>query len=150
MWSLHVRFSSIQTPKNFIEDSRSTVNPFIFRFGSHSGISFFDDLWKKEFLVFLTFNDNLLALHQLFTFVSSLFIFSSKMLMSLCEKKRFVSSTNMTGFSNFEAWCKLFPYNRNSKGPKMDHWGRQHVTVTFLVELCSKEVNCLQIVFKPS
>ena len=29
IWPLHIRFSSILTPKNFIEDSRSTVNPFI-------------------------------------------------------------------------------------------------------------------------
>ena len=46
-------------------------------------IIFFDGLWKKENLVFLTFNNNLLALNQLLTFVSSLFIFSNKMLMSL-------------------------------------------------------------------
>ena len=66
-------------------------------------IIFFYDLWKKEYLVFLTFNDNLLALNQLLTFVSPFFIFSNKMLMSLCEKKRFVSSSDMIGFSTFEA-----------------------------------------------
>ena len=118
IWFLHVRLSSIQTSKNFIEDSRSTVNPFICRFGSRSGIlSFFDNLRKKEYFVVLTFNDNLLSLNQLFTFASSSFIFSNKMLMSLCDKKRFVSSANMTGFSIFEAWCKSFTYNRNNKGP---------------------------------
>ena len=86
IWSLHVRFSSIQTPKNIIEDSLLTVNPFRFRFGSRNEIlSFLDDFWKKESLVFLTFNDNLLALNQLLTFVSSLFIFSNKTLMSLCQ-----------------------------------------------------------------
>ena len=37
--------------------------------------------------------------------VSSLFIFSNKMLMSLCEKKRFVSSTYMIGFGTLQAWC---------------------------------------------
>ena len=77
IWSLHVRFSSIQTPKNIIEDSLLTVNPFIFRFGSRKEIlSFLDDFWKKE--SFLTFSDNLLALNQLLTFVSSLFIFSNE------------------------------------------------------------------------
>ena len=123
-WYLHVRFLSIQTSKNFIEGSCSVVNPFMFRFGSRNGVlTFFDDLWRKENLVFLTFNDNLLALNQLLTFINSLFIFSNKMLMSLCEKKRFVLSANMIGFSTFEAWCKSFTYNRNNKGP--------HVTVTF-------------------
>ena len=34
-------------------------------------IIFFDGLWKKENLVFLTFNNNLLALNQSLTFVSS-------------------------------------------------------------------------------
>ena len=37
--------------------------------------------------------------------VSSLFILSNKMLMSLCEKKRFVSSTYMIGFGTLQAWC---------------------------------------------
>ena len=114
----------------------------IFHLLQIEGVNFFDDLWKKENLVFWTFNDNLLALNQLLTLVSSLFIFSNKMLMSLCEKKRFVSSANMIGFSTFEVWCKSFTYNRNNKGPKMDPWGTPHVTVTFLVELCSKETNC--------
>ena len=68
----------------------------------------------------MSFDNNLLALNQLLTSVISLFIFSNKMLMSLCEKKRFVSSANMIGFSIFEAWCKSFTYNRNNKGPKMD------------------------------
>ena len=86
-------------------------------------LSFFDGLWKKENLVFLRFNDNLLALNQLLTFVSSLFIFSNKMLMSLCEKKRFVSSANMIGFSTFEAWCKSFTYNNENpkKSEKMNN-----------------------------
>ena len=75
----------------------------IFHLLQIEGVNFFDDLWKKEYLVFLTFSDNLLALNQLLTFVNSLFIFSNKMLMSLCEKKRFVSSVNMIGFSTFEA-----------------------------------------------
>ena len=76
----------------------------MFRFGNRNGILFFlDDLWKKENLVFLTFNDKLLALTQLLTFVGSLFIFSNKMLMSLCEEKRFVSPANMIGLSTFEA-----------------------------------------------
>ena len=84
--SLHARFSSIQTPKNFIEDSPWTVNPFTFRFGSRNGIlSFFDDFWKKETLVFLTFNDNLLALNQLLTFVSSLFIFKQDVNVTLSK-----------------------------------------------------------------
>ena len=95
--------------------SRSAVNTFIFRFGSRSGIlSLFDDLWKKTNF-FLTFDYNVLALNESLTFVSSLFIFSNKILMSLCEKKRFVSSVNMVGFSTFEAWCKSITYNRNNK-----------------------------------
>ena len=56
----------------------------------------------KKKTSFLTFNDNLLALNQLLTFVSYLLIFSNKALISLCEKKRFVSFTNMIGFSIFE------------------------------------------------
>ena len=60
----------------------------------------------------LAFNNNLLALNQLLIFVSSFFIFSKKMLISLCEKKRFVWSTNIIGFST---WCKSFTYNRNKK-----------------------------------
>ena len=55
--------------KKFIESLRTTVKPFILRFRSGSGIlCFIDDLWKKEYLVFLTFNSNLLALNQLLTF----------------------------------------------------------------------------------
>ena len=77
---------------------------------------------------------NLLTLNQLLTFVSSLFIFSNKTLMSLCEKKRFVPSANTIGISTFEAWCKLFTYNRNNKGLKRDPWGIRHVTGSFLVE----------------
>ena len=34
-------------------------------------IFFYDDLWKKEYLVFLTFKDSSLALDQLPAFVSS-------------------------------------------------------------------------------
>ena len=60
------------------------------------------DFWKKEYLVFLTFKDNLLASNHLFILVSSSFIFSNKMLMSLCRKKRFVSSANMIEVSTFE------------------------------------------------
>ena len=56
----------------------------------------------KKKTSFLTFNDNLLALNQLLTFVSYLLIFSNKALIPLCEKKRFVSFTNMIGFSIFE------------------------------------------------
>ena len=52
----------------------------------------------------------------------------------------------MIGFSIFDVWCKSFIYIRNYKGPKMDPWGTPHVTVAFLVELCSKEIN----VFGPS
>ena len=66
-------------------------------------IFFFDDMWKKEYLVFLKFNDNLLALNQLLTVFSSLLILLNKMLMSLCEKKRFVQSTGMIEFNTFEA-----------------------------------------------
>ena len=32
----------------------------------------------------------------------------------------------------------------NNKGPKKDPCGTPHVTVEFLVELCSKEINCLR------
>ena len=60
-------------------------------------------MWKKEYLVFLKFNDNLLALNQLLTVFSSLLILLNKMLMSLCEKKRFVQSTGMIEFNTFEA-----------------------------------------------
>ena len=132
--------------KNFIEDSPSTVNLFIFRFGSRSGmLSFFDDFWKKEYLVFLAFNINLLALNQLLTFVSYLFTFSNKMLMTLRENKRFMSSTNMIGFSIFEAWCKSFTCNKNNKSPKIDLWGTPHITVAFVVELClNKELQYVQ------
>ena len=70
----------------------------------------------KKKTSFLTFNDNLLALNQLLTFVSYLLIFSNKTLISLCEKKRFVSFTNMIGFSIFEVWCKSFTYGY--KDPK--------------------------------
>ena len=69
------------------------------------------------------------------------------MLMSLCEKKRFVSFANMIGFSTFEVWCKSFTYNRNNKGPKIDSWGIPHVTVAFLVELSSKEINYYYLLF---
>ena len=140
MWSLHVRFPSIQTPKNFIEDSRSIVSPFIFSSEAATEYYLFSMICgKKKTCFFLTFNNNLLALIQLLTFVSPLFIFSNKMLMSLCEKKRFLSPASMIGFSTFEAWCKSLTCNRNNKGPKMDLWGTPHVTVTALVELCSKE-----------
>ena len=72
-----VRFSSIQNPKNFIEDSRSIVNTFLFRFGSRNGIlAFFDDLWKKENLVFLTFNDNLLAYILITNYLHSSVLYS--------------------------------------------------------------------------
>ena len=80
---LQVRFSSIQTPKNFIEDSRSTLFDSILYSDSEAAAEyylFFDDLWKKEYLVFLTFSGNLLALNKLLTFVSSLFNSSNQML----------------------------------------------------------------------
>ena len=68
--------------------------------------------------------------------------------MSICEKKRPVSSTNKIGFSIFEAWCKSFKYNRDNKRPKMDPWGTPHVTVAFLEELCSKKINCFSNSFQ--
>ena len=114
------------------------------QFGNRSEIFyFFDDLWKKEYLFFLTFNDNLLRLNQI-TYIRQFFIhFSNNMLMPLCEK-RFMSSPNMIGLSTFEKWCKSFIYNRINKGPKMDPWGTPHVTAAFVVGLYSKEINCFQ------
>ena len=91
IWSLHVKFSSVLTPKKFIEDSRSTVNTFIFKFGSCS------EILSEWILLFLTFNHNFLALRQLLILLSSLLIYSSKTLMSLCEKKWLVSLANMIG-----------------------------------------------------
>ena len=96
--------ASIQTPNNFIEDSRSVVTHLYS--DSEAATEYYLFLMicgEKKNLAFLTFNDNLLTLNQLLTFVSSLSIFSNKMLMQLCEKKRFMSSANMIGFSTFEA-----------------------------------------------
>ena len=71
-----IRFSSIQTTKNFIEDSPLSSKPIYIQIRKLQGnIIFFDDLWKKEYLLFFTFNDNLLALNQLLYFFSSLLIF---------------------------------------------------------------------------
>ena len=100
--------------------------------------------FRIYYLVFLTFNYNLLALNQLLTFVSSSFIFSNKTLMLVCMKKRFLSSTNMIEFTLFETWFESFTYNRNNKGPKRDPWRIPHVTVAFLVELCPKEITCFR------
>ena len=107
-------------------------------------IIFFWLFVEKIILGFLTFNDSLLALNQLLTFISSLLFFSNKMLVSLYGKNRFVSSANMIRFSNFEEWCRSFTSNRSKKRPKMDPWGTPHVTVVFLVVLFSKEINCFR------
>ena len=106
----------------------------------------------KEYLVFLRLSDKLLTLNQFLTFVSSLFIFSTKILLSQCEKKRFAASANIIRFSTFEAWCKSFTYNRNNRGPKKDPWQTPHVTVAFLNKTFFKKkklFSILQIVFKP-
>ena len=59
-------------------------------------IIFFDDFWKKETLVFLTFNDNLLALNQLLTFVSSLFIFKQDVNVTLSKPDIGKKSMNLS------------------------------------------------------
>ena len=100
---------------------------------------------EKRIIGVFNIDDNLLALNQLLILVSSSFIFSSKTLMSLHEKSRFVSSANIFGFSAFEASCRPFTYKRNNNCPKMDPAGTTYVTVALLVE----KINCLQF-FKSS
>ena len=75
-------FSSSNTPKNLIDLSLLTVNPFILKFGRTKGMFMFClSLWKNVYLVLLTFNDNLLALNQLLSLHNSLFTVSNKILM---------------------------------------------------------------------
>lgn len=138
--TLYVRCLPIQTPRNIIEDSRSTVNSFPLRLGCHEKYYiFFDNFLKKEYLTSLTFNDNLLALDKLVILISSWFIFSSKTFMSLCEKKTFAFSMNVIVFSNFEAWCGSSTYNRHKNSPKIDPSGTLHVTVALLINYNQKK-----------
>ena len=98
--------------------------------------------------MFFTFNNNLLALNQLVMLVISSFIFPNKTLMPLYEKKIFVLSAYMIGFSTFEVRYSLFAYNRNNNGrPKVDFLRViTHITLTLLVELYSIEINCFQTI----
>ena len=97
--------------------------------------------------MFFTFNNNLLVLNQLVMLVISSFIFPNKTLMPLYEKKIFVFSAYMIGFSTFKVRYRLFAYNRNNNGPKIDFLRViPHITVTLLVELYSIEINCFQTI----
>ena len=98
--------------------------------------------------MFFTFNNNLLILNQLVMLVISSFIFPNKTLMPLHEKKIFVLSAYMIGFSTFKVRYRLFAYNRNNNGrPKVDFLRViTHITVTLLVELYSIEINCFQTI----
>ena len=93
--------------------------------------------------MFFTFNNNLLALNQLVILVISSFIFPNKTLLPLYEKKIFVLSAYMIGFSTFKVRYRLFAYNRNNNGrPKVDLLRViPHITLTSLVELYSIEIN---------
>ena len=98
--------------------------------------------------MFFTFNNNLLILNQLVMLVISSFIFPNKTLMPLYEKKIFVLSAYMIGFSTFKVRYRLFAYNRNNNGrPKVDFLRViTHITLTLLVELYSIEINCFQTI----
>ena len=98
IWSFYVIFLSIITPKKFIEVVLSIELLAILRSGSFKGmLSLTDFLWNKVYLVFLTFNDNLLAMNYRLIFSSSWFTVAKSVLILLLEKKRLVSSANMMG-----------------------------------------------------
>ena len=62
---MQLRFSSNNIPKNFIVGSRLIVILLIFNSGRRNGIlSWYAEEWKKLYLAFDIFNDNLLILNH--------------------------------------------------------------------------------------
>ena len=103
---LHVMFSSIKTPKNFIDSDCLISLLHILSFGRTKGIlSFLLGLWKSEYFVFVTFRDNLLDINHWL-----------------------ISSVNIMGSNKFEAFCRSFTYIKNKRGPNIDPWGTPHTT----------------------
>ena len=62
MCCFHEKFSSISTPRNLVTFSLSMTILFIFEKGSGSLKNlFFEAGWNREYVVFVTFSDNLFA-----------------------------------------------------------------------------------------
>ena len=60
MCSFQFSFSTSSTPRNYINSCLSITGLLIVRFGSIRGmLSFLLGLWKKEYLVFFVFKENL-------------------------------------------------------------------------------------------
>ena len=97
VWCFHVKFSSKQIPRNFVEfatqslpiRSRETPSITIFLF---STAPFLDWGLKIMYLVFLAFRDNLFAQNHMYKELISLFASSYKDPMSELDTNRVVSS----------------------------------------------------------
>ena len=88
--------------------------------GSHSGTLFFfdDELWKKEYLVFLTFKDNSLALDQLPAFVSSIICHSSVLsfVRQFQSLLKFEVKDKIPRFPSFRYWVSAKVKNWETSG----------------------------------
>ena len=95
MWFFHVRHSSISTPRNFVNFTRSSAVFSSITFSSSR--AFIDVMWGVPNIMkfgLLAFIDSLLALNQLFTSCSSSFTIFTLLFISLFEYKIVVSSAN--------------------------------------------------------
>ena len=147
MWFFHVKHSSISTPRNFVNFTRSSAVLSSITFKSSR--AFVDVIWGVPNImkfVLLAFIDNLLALNQLFTSCNSSFTIFILLFMSLCEYKIVVSSANKIKSRIFDVYVISLTYNIKSSGPSMEPCGTpQMIFSGFEVQLL-KPTYCVLLV----
>ncbi|KAK2181315.1 hypothetical protein NP493_403g01007 [Ridgeia piscesae] len=122
--SLHVKFSSMITPRNFVCDTCSMYVPFKVMFTVGLCCFLCANMIK---LVLFTLSDNLLTLNHISSFSSALLTVHAISPIFLVEYKMLVSSADKIILSNFDTSHMSFMYKINSTGPRIDPCGTPHL-----------------------
>ena len=134
------------TPRNFVTNSFLTGTLSIYSGGKTFGIFFpFLVEWNGEYYVLEIFKENLLALNQFVTFLSSSFNVSKRYPILESEINKFVSSANIIGVSLLELLKSSFIYMRNKSGPRIEPCGTPQVILHhMLFSYLPSDTNCCQ------
>ena len=89
-----------------------------------------------------SFNDNLLALHQIDNLSNSAFTVDIRVRMHLFEYNRLVSSAKIMNCNKFEQLTTSFMYKIKSKGPNIEPCGTTHETGLKLEDMLFNRTNC--------
>ena len=106
--------------------------------------------WNKEHFVLEIFKENLLALNQVATFLSSSFIVSKRFSIWESEINKFVSSANIIGVSLLELRKSSFMYMKKKIGPWLEPCGTPQIILQHLLfSYLQSDTNCCRCFKNP-